>query len=139
MPRTCWSLWRGRPIIEVNLMPAQGGQPLIRRLIADTGAGTSQSRFDLLLDEHDCVLCGATSLKAVALGGAYVGSYPTYAVTVAIPVLGFQSVVSAVGVTSPPAGFDGIACFRFLDRFSYGNFGITCQFGLALYTSRGPQ
>jgi hypothetical protein len=26
--------------------------------------------------------------------------------------------------------FDGIACFRFLNRFTYGNFGDPGQFGL---------
>lgn len=132
MPRAIWSSWRGRPIIEVNLMLAQGGQPIVRRLIADTGAGTSRSRFDVLLDEHDCLLCGAIPLKTVALGGAYVGSYPKYAVTVTIPVLGFREIVSAVGVPSAPLGFDGIACFRFLDQFNYGNFGRAGQFGLEL-------
>lgn len=70
--------------------------------------------------------------KAVALGGAYVGSYPTYAVTVAVPALGFQANVAAVGVPSPPPGFDGIACFRFLDQFTYGNLGAPGQFGLDL-------
>jgi hypothetical protein len=35
-----------------------------------------------------------------------------------------------VGVRSVPAGFDGIACFAFLDRFTYGNFGDPGQFGL---------
>ncbi|HJT33809.1 MAG TPA: hypothetical protein VJ783_17315 [Pirellulales bacterium] len=96
MARAIWSSWHGRPIIEVNLVLAQGGQPIVRRLIADTGAGTSQSRFDILLDEYDCLQCGATPLKSVALGGAYIGSYPTYAVTITIPALGIRTIVSAV-------------------------------------------
>jgi hypothetical protein len=29
-----------------------------------------------------------------------------------------------------PRPFDGIACFRFLNRFTYGNFGDPNQFGL---------
>ncbi|HUY31727.1 MAG TPA: hypothetical protein VMV69_03030 [Pirellulales bacterium] len=29
-----------------------------------------------------------------------------------------------------PAGFDGVACFGFLNRFTYGNFGDPHQFGL---------
>ena len=29
-----------------------------------------------------------------------------------------------------PRGLDGLACFRFLNRFSYGNFGDPGQFGL---------
>ena len=35
-----------------------------------------------------------------------------------------------VGVPSVPPGFDGIACFPFLNRFTYGNFGDSGQFGL---------
>ena len=29
-----------------------------------------------------------------------------------------------------PAGFDGIACFGFLNLFTYGNFGDPALFGL---------
>ena len=29
-----------------------------------------------------------------------------------------------------PPGFEGIASFRFLDRFTFGNFGDPGQFGL---------
>ena len=32
------------------------------------------------------------------------------------------------GITRP--GFDGIACFGFVNRFTYGNFGDPSQFGL---------
>jgi hypothetical protein len=49
---------------------------------------------------------------------------------VRIPTLGFDQEVRAAGVPSIPAGFDGIACFAFLDRFTYGNFGDPDQFGL---------
>ena len=64
------------------------------------------------------------------LGGSYTGSFPTYGLPVSIPALGFQDDLHAVGVSSVPAGFDGIACFRFLNRFTYGNFGDPGQFGL---------
>ena len=97
MPSAQWPLSRGRPIIEVTLTLAQGGQPIVRRLIADTGAGTLHSRSELLLDEHDCVLCGGTPMKAVVLGGAYVGSFPAYALQVGIPVLGFNETNSELG------------------------------------------
>ena len=40
--------------------------------------------------------------------------------------------VRAVGVPSLPAGLEGMACFRFLCRFTYGNFGRSDQFGLEL-------
>lgn len=130
MPRAQWPLWRGRPIVEVVLTETPCGQKVVRRLIADTGAGSRHSAFELLLDEQDCVLCGARPLKKVMLGGAYVGSYPAYLLRVEVPTLGFNKAVPVVGLPSPPAAFDGIACFRFLNRFAYGNFGSQAQFGL---------
>jgi hypothetical protein len=36
----------------------------------------------------------------------------------------------AVDVPAVPAGLDGLAGFRFLNRFSHGNFGDPGQFGL---------
>jgi hypothetical protein len=35
-------------------------------------------------------------------------------------------------VPAYPVGFGGIACFRFLNRFTYGNFGDPNQFGLEI-------
>jgi hypothetical protein len=46
--------------------------------------------------------------------------------------LHFTSLVPAVGVPDPQNDFDGIACFRFLNRFTYGNFGDQGSFGLEL-------
>lgn len=63
------------------------------------------------------------------LSGAYAGSFPIYLVRVGLITLGFDRYVPAVAVPAAPAGFDGIACFRFLNRFSYGNFGDAGQFG----------
>ncbi|HJT34900.1 MAG TPA: hypothetical protein VJ783_22930 [Pirellulales bacterium] len=130
MPRAQWPLWRGRPIVEVTLTESPGGQKVVRRLMADTGAGSQHSGFELLLDEHDCLLCGARPVKTVVLGGAYVGSYPAYLLRVEVPTLGFNKALPEVGLPSPPAAFDGIACFRFLNRFTFGNFGSQAQFGL---------
>ena|SRR2546426_4427172 len=130
MPRVQWPLWRGRPCVQVVLTLAPSGQPLSRTLLADTGAGSRTSRFELILDEDDCLLCGGNPLQSVTLGGAYAGSFPTYALRVRLPALGFDQDLRAVAVTSVPAGFDGIACFGFLNRFSYGNFGDPGQFGL---------
>jgi hypothetical protein len=45
MPRIQWPLLHHRPIIEVVLSPMSGHQPLIRRIIADSGAGTAQAGF----------------------------------------------------------------------------------------------
>jgi hypothetical protein len=130
MPRAQWPLLHGRPIVEVMLRAVPGGQQLVRRLIADTGAGDQRSAIELLLDEQDCLVCRARPLKAIVLGDAYVGSYPAYLLQVEVPALGFNKAVSVAGVPSPPAAFGGIACFRFLNRFTYGNFGLASQFVL---------
>jgi hypothetical protein len=130
MPRVEWPLRNGRPWVEVVLTLAPAGQPLVRALLADTGAGSSNSIFDLILDEVDCVLCGGIPGASVALGGAYVGSFPLYDVSVQIPTLGFAKNLRVVGVPALLAGFEGIACFSFLNRFHYGNFGDRGVFGL---------
>ena len=130
MPRICWPLRIERPVIEVVLTLAHGGQKTVRSLLADTGAGAQQAAFELVLDEHDCVLAGGKSTHAIELGGSYSGSYPLYAVRVEVPQLNFADDVFAVGIPTPPLGFDGIAGFRFLNRFTYGNFGNRLTFGL---------
>lgn len=130
MPRVQWQLRRGRPVIQVSFTLATGGQQTTRTLLADTGAGSFQSRFELLLHEGDCLRCGGIPLRPVTLGGAYIGAHRVYLIQVRIAQLGFDRAVRAVGVPSPPTGCDGIACFRFLSRFTYGNFGDHLQFGL---------
>jgi hypothetical protein len=82
------------------------------------------------LDEDDCLLCDGNPDQPVTLGGAYSGSFPTYVLPVQIPALGFAQNLRVVGVPSNPAGFDGLACFRFLNRFLYGNFGDPGVFGV---------
>jgi hypothetical protein len=132
MPRAQWPLLHDRPVIEVVLTLVQGSQQVVRRLLADTGAGSTQAGFELLLDEHDCLLCGGTPLPDIFLGGAYSGSYPVYLIQVRIPLLGFDRAIPAVGVPAVPPGFDGIACFPFLNRFTYGNFADPTKFGLEI-------
>lgn len=130
MPRVLWPLRRGRPCVQVVLSLIASGQPHLRSLLADTGAGSRTAAFDLILDEDDCRLCGGFSFLSVTLGGAYTGSFRLYDIPVRISALGFDQRLRAVGVPSVPAGFDGVACFRFLNRFTYGNFGDPSQFGL---------
>ena len=130
MARALWPLLHHRPIIQVALTVAQGSQQIVRSLLADTGAGSMQAGFELLLSEQDCLMCGGILWPSVALGGAYAGSFPVYVVHVKIPVLGFDKPVPAVGVPAVPIGFDGIACFPFLNRFTFGNFADPGQFGL---------
>jgi hypothetical protein len=130
MPRATWSLIHGRPIIQVVLTFAQGGQKVTRSLLADTGAGSELAPFEMILDENDCLLCGATASHMVTLGGAYTGPFPRYDISIEIPLLGYSADVVTIGVPNVPKGLDGIAGFRFLNRFIYGNFGDPNQFGL---------
>lgn len=128
MARVLWPLLHHRPSVRVILTSAVGDQPLARRLLADTGAGTARSSFELILDEDDCLLCGGSPSYVVGLGGAFAGSFPVYLLRIRVPELGFDEYLPVVGVPNSPA--DGIAGFRFLNRFAYGNFGDPGQFGL---------
>lgn len=130
MARRQWPLLHDRPRLEIMLALPAGGQPLPRNLLADTGAGTARSGFELVLVEQDCLNAGGIPSLPVVLRGAYSGSFPVYLVRVQLPDLRFDHHVLAAGVPTVPAGFDGIAGFRFLNRFEYGNFGDSGQFGL---------
>ena len=130
MPRAHWPHRNGRPSVEVVLTLAQSGQPLPRILLADTGAGSHKIGIDLLLKEADCLRCGGRLYLAIVLAGAYSGSFRTYFLPVQVPALGFDQDLRVVAVPSVPRGFDGIACFSFLNRFTYGNFGDAGRFGL---------
>ena len=102
-----------------------------RRLLADTGAGSNDSSFELLLREADCERSADnTLLGQVQLGRAYSGWFNVYLIEVRIPRLDFAAAVPVVGVSQVPDGFEGIACFKFLNRFRYGNFGDADRFGL---------
>ena len=130
MPRAQWQLKNDRPVIQVILTMALNGQKVLRTLLADTGAGNAKAHFEVLLDENDCLLAGVSASYMLTLGGAYTGSYPVYLVPIEIPLLGISGDLRTVGVPSPPKGLDGIAGFRFLNRFTYGNFGNPLEFGL---------
>ena len=130
MPRVQWPLSHGRPCVQVVLTLTQSGRLLPRTLLADTGAGSRRGKFQLILTEHDCLLCGGIPLPAVAIRGAFAGSFRVYGLPVRIPALGFDQKLRAVGAPSLPGKLDGIACFGFLNRFTYGNFGDPDQFGL---------
>jgi hypothetical protein len=130
MPRVQWPLHQGRPCIQVVLTQAPAGQALLRTLLADTGAATGTAALHLLLAETDCLLCGGSPGASLNLHGAYAGPFTVYGLRVQVPALGFDQPLRAVGIPQPPRGFDGIACFSFLDRFTCGNFGDPTQFGL---------
>ena len=125
---TLWPLRKDRPCIEV-LLP-RPKRSVIRRLLADSGAGSLSSVVQLVFRDRDCVKTGGPVIGKVKLGGAYAGEYPVYLVEVRIPSLNFRDFVPAAGVSRVPDGFDGIACFRFLNRFHYGNFADVHKFGL---------
>src|SRR2546430_14567422 len=102
MPRATWPLRQGSPAVRVVLTLRAGNQPLPLFLLAVTAAGNSTSRFELILEESDCLLCGGQPQAPVVLGGAYSGSFPVYQLRVQIPELGFDAPVRIVGVPHNP-------------------------------------
>jgi hypothetical protein len=128
MPAVVWTLHNDRPCIEIVLPRAK--RKTLRRLVADTGAGNRRAAFELLLTESDCLKAGGRLIGQAQLGGAYSGLFNVYSLIVEIPSQSFVDSVPTVGVANTPAGFDGIACFKFLNRFHYGNFGDPDKFGL---------
>jgi hypothetical protein len=129
MPAAQWLLQNERPVIEIVLSPG-GGQKLVHCLLADTDAGSRQSVFELVIDENDCLQCGAILIDRVRLSGAYSGVFPVCLLDIRIPQLGFDEPIPVVGVSQVPRGYRGIAGFKFLNRFHYGNFGDPDSFGL---------
>ena len=123
MPRAMWPLHQGRPRIDVVLARAAGATQMSRSLLADTGAGSQRAVFELVLEESVCLACGGIRMGLVQLAGAYTGPFPIYSVRVLIPQIGFGDRVRVVGVSTIPPGLDGVAGFRFLNRFTYGNLG----------------
>lgn len=130
--RAVWPLQNGRPKIEVVLVTRSGTRPRTFDLLADTGGGTNRARFELVLDESDCLIYGRRSTHSVQLGGAFFGTFSIYLVRAQIPQLQFDHRIRAVGVSSVMAGFSGIASFRFLNRFNFGNFSDPRQFGIEM-------
>ncbi len=133
MSRVTWPLEGNRPIVKVQLIDTATGHLVTQTLLADTGAGGLEAPFDLILDASDCQrYMGLRSSNDIGLGGAIVGTYPIYAMQVQTPELSVAQRVRVVAVpdTACPARLDGIACFRFLSSFTYGNFGDRHLFGL---------
>jgi hypothetical protein len=116
MPRITWPLLNDRPSVRVVL--TSGGRPMTSTLLADTGAGSNKEVFDLMLEVGACRQCGNAVGWDVSLSGAYAGRFPLYALRVQVPALRFDDDLLAVGVPVVPDGFEGTACFRFLNRFT---------------------
>ena len=132
MARAQWPLMHSRPVVEVILTFTPSRTKVPRVLVADTGAGDAQAPFEMLLDENDCIRCAGKASQTIQLGGAYTGVFPLYMVRIEIPLLSFAHDLPVVGVPTSPVDLDGIACFRFLNRFTYGNFGSPSEFGLEI-------
>jgi hypothetical protein len=132
MARAAWPLVQGRPAIEVALVSPGNGRQAVRTLLADTGAGSAGSLLELILSEADCRQFSAGNAGTRRLGGAFTGIFPAFWVCLSIPGLGFTELCFAVAIRSSllPRPLQGIACFRFLNRFAYGNFGDHDRFGL---------
>ncbi len=129
MAHVAWPLVGGRPIVQVTLVGA-AGQTVSLDLLADTGAGAAASPFELLLEQQTCARYGGNPGQPINLQGAYAGSFPVYVVRATIAALNFDQYVRAVGVSTVPRSLSGIACFRLLNQFTFGNFGNLGQFGL---------
>jgi hypothetical protein len=129
MARVTWRLLHDRPTVRV-VLGLGDPQTATRELLADTGAGSNASPYELILAESDCRLYGAPSAAAALLSGAFDGFFPLFSMIIQIPALGFVADLPVVGVPVVVPGFSGTACFRFLNRFDYGNFGNPAHFGL---------
>lgn len=132
MPQVCWSLQGGRPIIRITLVVRGTTQTAIRTLLADTGGGRLNAPFEIVLSENDCRQFSIGPVRAATMSGAFSGRFPLYLVWIEIPGLQFAQHVAAVAIPTAqlPRGFDGIAAFRFLNSFNYGNFSNPDQFCL---------
>ena len=109
---------------------------VVRTLLADTGAGTQHSAWHLILTEEDCHLLQIAEATPVNLGGAFIGTFPTFVVEGTVEGLGESRLCVAVAVPSDelPKNLDGIAGIRLLNSFRYGNFGDPDRFGLQRLT-----
>lgn len=132
MPRVCWSHRGGRPVIELTFHPPYNGGEFTRTLLADTGAGSLLSSWDVVLSAEDCRNLQLGEYTVARLGGALTGAFPTYFVEAIIPSLRITRLIIAVAIPAAqlPPHIDGIAGFRFLNAFTYGNFGDGTQFCL---------
>lgn len=132
MPRQSWLLHQGLPVVEVLLREPFTGFLTSRTLLADTGAGSRFAPFDLILPHRDGQQFGERLETFAGASGAIRGQFPVFTMTVEIPSLSVLRQVHAVIVPVEAifSGVDGFACFRFLNSFTYGNFGDANSFGL---------
>lgn len=89
MLRLTWLLKNHQPIISIQLRDFFG-LPYERILLADTGAGPSNSPFDFVLSETDCQRFGILKPAFVGLGGAVRGIFPIYLMAIEIELKGYS-------------------------------------------------
>ena len=80
MARVTWPLLWGRPRIEIVLTTGVTPVHSPRDLVADSGAGSLLSPFELILTEADCLSGGGYLLSTVRLGGAYTGTFRDFSI-----------------------------------------------------------
>jgi len=131
-PRQTWLLQDDLPVIEVLLLEPFTGSWESRTLLADTGAGPRFSPFEIVLSHADIARFGQQELGEAGVIGALQGRLTVFSVQLQIPRLGVDISVDALSAPSLSmlGGLDGIAAFRFLNSFFYGNFGSPYEFGL---------
>ncbi len=133
MPRKSWPLHRGCPSVEVWLREPLTGFTSRRVLLADTGGGARSSPIEIIVSQADIGQFGVEKdVGQVGMGGAIRGAFSIFSVEIEIPALNLSRFVDAAGVptTNFFPGYDGFALFRFLNAFTYGNFGNPNEFGL---------
>lgn len=134
MPRQTWLLQKDVPVIEVQLLEQFTGLWVNRVLLADTGAGPRFSPFEIVLSHADIARFSMEESGSVGVSGALQGRLQVHKVQLQISALSINRYVSALSApaSSLLMGLDGIAAFRFLNSFSYGNFGSASEFGLEI-------
>ena len=134
MARVSWALQNGQPVVRLYLREPGTGVLLPRTLLADTGAGSSRVPIELALSENDVARFGARGTTTMISSGAIRGQFSTASVWIELPSLNLsrQVAVMTVPASQLPQGLDGIVTYRFLNEFSFGNFGDRTTFGLEL-------
>src|SRR5437899_12887146 len=117
MPRVTWPLWHGRPQIEIEVPVISGMGSKAFRLLADTGGGSMQSPFEVVLNRNDCLAFGGLAIKPVHLSGTLSGPHSVFSIRIGIPQLSFDRYLDVVGAHRVRTGLAGIAAFPLLNRF----------------------
>jgi hypothetical protein len=130
--RVLWPLEKGQPIVRLYLREPRTGILLPRTLLADTGAGSAQVPIELVLSENDVARFGERGTTRMVSSGAIRGEFPTASVWIELPTLDVSRPVAVMTVpfAQLPQDLDGIVTYRFLNSFTFGNFGDKTQFGL---------